>query len=209
MKRKFLFVFITLNTFVLGAQNISTLFVEMPRDILFILTDNNRKDMVDLYVNEKEASVLNIMGGDSKLIQLNENYIKLQLTTQNTVEIKLLPLVNKTQIICVVQTACAPVCDSRISFYTTKWEPIENNGLVKPFTVQNFLNNSELETEKRQNALASLDTQFFQYQLNPDNNDLSVFYTTPEYLGIEEQKEVEPYLTHKPLVLHWNNTRFQ
>ena len=209
MRKIFLFITILLTTLTLRAQDIASLFVEMPRDILFVLTDNNRKDMVDLYVNGKEAEVLNAMRGDSKLIQLNENYIKLQLTTQNTVEIKLLPLINKTQIICVVQTACAPVCDSQISFYTTQWEPIENKGLVKPFTFQDFLNTTGIDTEKRKNALTSLDTHFFRYQLSPDDNNLSIFYTAPEYLGIEERKAIEPYLTQKPLVQHWNNTRFQ
>lgn len=37
---------------------------------------------------------------------------------------KLLATSDTTQVICTVSTACAPVCDSNIQFYTTDWKEL-------------------------------------------------------------------------------------
>ncbi|MDD6211345.1 MAG: DUF3256 family protein [Bacteroidales bacterium] len=210
MRKLFFSVFVSLfSVFVLAAQDMASLFKTMPREVIFLLTDNNRKDLVDLFVNKKDASVLNVMGGETKLLQLNDNFLKLQLTEQNTVELKLLPAADNSKIICMVQTACAPVCDSRISFYSIGWMPLNGDSLIPPFTYKTFLNDSGIGTEARENALTALDTRFFRYELNPDNTDLLIYYTTPDYLGLEEREKVAPYLTKQPLVMSWNHSSFQ
>lgn len=44
--------------------------------------------------------------------------------SQSTWQMKLLATSDTTQVICTVSTACAPVCDSNIQFYTTDWKEL-------------------------------------------------------------------------------------
>lgn len=58
--------------------------------------------------------------------KLTNDYLLLQTTERSTVEMKLLPLVNNTYVVCMISTVNGPVPDSRIEFFTTNWEPFGN-----------------------------------------------------------------------------------
>jgi len=186
----------------------ASVFIDMPRDVAIMLTDDNRKEMVDLFTNKKEAKVQNLSGGESKLLELAHTYLKLQLAEQNTLELKILTDGSRL-VICVVQTACAPVCDSRISLYTIRWEPITGVELLPQLLAAKFLNNRGMGSDARRNALASLDIHFFRYELNAKNDKLKVYYTTPSYLSSGEVMRVAPFLTGKPVTLQWKFDGFK
>ena len=90
------------------AQEMATLFVAMPDQQIPQLEDAWRKDLVDLFQQGKEARVQNTMNGFSSLKQLTADYLLLQVTERSTVEMKLLPLVNNTKVVCVVTTVFGP-----------------------------------------------------------------------------------------------------
>ena len=106
------------------AQEMATLFVAMPDQQIPQLEDAWRKDLVDLFQQGKEARVQNTMNGFSSLKQLTADYLLLQVTERSTVEMKLLPLVNNTKVVCVVTTVFGPVPDSRVDFFSPDWEPL-------------------------------------------------------------------------------------
>jgi len=184
------------------SRDAASVFIDMPRDMAIMLTDDSRKEMVALFANKKEAKVQNLSGGESELLELAHTYLKLRLTEQNTFELKLL-YNNSGAVICVVQTACAPVCDSRISLYTIKWEPITDAQLLPQLLAAKFLNNRGMGSDARRNALANLDVHFFRYELNAKNDKLKIVYTTPNYLNSDARMRVAPFLTGKPVVLQW------
>ncbi|MEG1545579.1 MAG: DUF3256 family protein, partial [Tannerellaceae bacterium] len=74
------------------------------------------------------------MNGFSVLKKLTSNYLLLQSTERSTIELKLLPLVNNTFIICMVSTVDGPVSDSRVLFYTTDWKPLPSEEMLSPVT---------------------------------------------------------------------------
>ena len=190
------------------SRDAASVFIDMPRDMAIMLTDDNRREMVNLYADKKEATVQNLSGGESELLELAHTYLKLQLAEQNTFELKLL-YNNSGPVICVVQTACAPVCDSRISLYTINWEPITNVELLPQLLAAKFRNNRGMDSEARRNALANLDIHFFRYELNAKNDKLKVYYTTPNYLNSGERMRVAPFLTGKPVMLQWKLDGFR
>ena len=102
-----------------GAQDMAELFVKMPDEYTIGLEDAWRKDLVNLYRAGKEAKLQNMMQGASQLMKLTPDYLKIQTSGRSTVELRRLPLVNHTWIICMVTTVSAPVSDSRIHFFTT------------------------------------------------------------------------------------------
>ena len=110
-----------------GAQDMAELFVKMPDEYTIGLEDAWRKDLVNLYRAGKEAKLQNMMQGASQLMKLTPDYLKIQTSGRSTVELRRLPLVNHTWIICMVTTVSAPVSDSRIHFFA----PYRQNGQPK------------------------------------------------------------------------------
>ena len=121
MKRVLMIVWLVFWAFQLKAQDMAEVFVAMPDEYVPQLEDAWRKDLVDLYKSGEKAQLKNNMNGTSRLVKLTNDYLLLESTERTTVELKLLPLVNNTFVICKVVTVKAPVPDSRIAFFSPDW----------------------------------------------------------------------------------------
>ena len=113
-----LFFSILLGVFVWGmkAQEMDAVFVVMPDQYVPQLENAWRKDLIDLYNSGKEAKLKNTMNGFSTLKKLTDDYLLLQVTERSTVEMKLLPLVNDTYVVCMITTVSVLFPTARSSF---------------------------------------------------------------------------------------------
>jgi hypothetical protein len=192
------------------AQDMKTLFTNMPDSLIPQLESAWRKDLIDLYNSGKEARLQNTMNGYSKLFKLTSDYVLLQPTERTTVELKSLPLVNNTYIICMVTTINSPVADSRVAFYSTDWKPLESGNLLAPVTGSWFVKEeADKNSDAYQDALARLDMDLIQYQLSPDNQNLTATYTTPLYLSENERNSVLPFLKDSPKTYTWEKSYYK
>lgn len=192
------------------AQEIDALFVSMPNNNIPQLDDAWRKDLIDLYKSGKEARLKNTMNGFSSLKNMTSDYLLLQVTERSTVEMKLLPLVNNTNVICVVKTVNGPVPDSEIEFFTTEWEPLAASDLLTPVASDWFIKeDADKSSNTFLDATSRLDMDLIQYTLSPDNLNLTATYTTPLYLSKEEQKKVKPFIKESPKVYTWEKSHFK
>lgn len=188
----------------------ATLFAAMPDQKVPQLEHAWRKDLIDLYKSGKEAKLKNRMNGYSLLQKLTSDYLLLQPTERSTIEMKLLPLVNNTHVICVVTTVKGPVADSRVEFFTTEWQPLAAEDLFTPLTADRFLNpEADKEDPDFQYALSRLDMELIQYDLSPDQLTLTATYTTPLYLSREDREKVMPFVLSSPVVLNWEKFHFK
>jgi hypothetical protein len=193
-----------------NAQTMADVFVKMPNDIVVQLEEAWRKDLVALYKAGKTATLENVMRGRSTLKKLTDDYLLLQSTESSTVELKLLPLVNNTYIICMVETIYAPVADSRVGFYSTEWRKLHSDDVFEPATDEWFL-----KTDIDRSSFAFLDVKsrldmcLMKYNLSAENTHLTAVYTTPEYLDDELRKKAEPFLKTEPKVYKWKSGRFE
>ena len=150
------------------------------------------------------------MNGFSTLKKLTDDYLLLQVTDRSTVEMKLLPLVNDTYVVCMVTTVCGPVPDSRVEFFTTDWKPLEAADLYTPVPAEWFVKD---DADKNRTAFieatARLDMDLRKYSLSPDDRTLTVEYTTPRYLTKAERRQVEPFLKAEPKVYTWEKSHFK
>ena len=105
-------------------QEAKKIFVNMPDSLSPLLTAVNRADCIDFLESKMKAKVENRFGRESEMTELSKDYIRVQMTPQSTWQMKLLATSDTTQVICTVSTACAPVCDSNIQFYTTDWKEL-------------------------------------------------------------------------------------
>lgn len=210
MKRLLYTLLLCIGSIGIYAQEMDALFVAMPDQYIPQLENAWRKDLVDLYRSGKQARLQNTMNGYSSLDTLTSDFLRLQVTDRSQVEMKLLPLVNNSQVLCVVTTVSGPVPDSRINFYTTTWEPLEVSDFYKPVDSEWFLNeDSDRQSPSFIDATSRLDIDLRKYTLSPDNLTLTEEYTTPLYLGKADQKRVEAYLKKSPKIYTWEKFHFK
>ncbi len=210
MKRLIFSVLLFFVSFLASANTMSEVFIKMPDHIIVQLEEAWRKDLVDLYVSEKTAVLDNTMGGRSTLQRLTDNYLLLQLTEANTIELKLLPLVNNTYIICMVTTVYGPVADSRVSFYTTEWNVLPAKKMYSPVAHDWFWKeNADSSSIAYYDAEMLLDMDLIKYSLSAEEETLTAEYMTPLYVDEENRKKVLSLLKTEPKVYQWNLGRFE
>ena len=210
MKRALIIVWLAFCVFQLKAQNMAEVFVSMPDEYVPQLEDAWRKDLVDLYNSGENAQLKNNMNGTSRLVKLTKDYLLLESTERTTLELKLLPLVNNTFVICKIITVKAPVADSRIAFFSPDWKPLNASDLLEPVTAGWFIReDADKESMAFQESTSRLDMDLFEYKLSPDDYTLTQIYTTPQYTDKETQKKLKPFLKDSPKVYTWTKSYFK
>ncbi|MDR0700134.1 MAG: DUF3256 family protein [Tannerella sp.] len=185
-------------------------FIAMPEGIIVQLEEAWRKDLVELYKSGKTATLENTMQGKSTLLKLTDNYLLLQSTGRSTVEMKLLPLINNTYIICMITTVYAPVADSRVVFYTTDWKILPAEELYTPVTADWFLKDDAGHFFGESFDMKPISDIFLvKYSIDAESNTLTAEYTTPLYLDEESRKKALPFLKDTPKVYEWRLSRFE
>ncbi|MDR2234448.1 MAG: DUF3256 family protein [Tannerella sp.] len=209
--KRFLFSLLYLiSIYTACAQDVSTFFIDMPDEYLPQLEDAWRKDLVGLYQAGKPAVMDNTMEGRSTLQKMTSDYMYLQISERSTLEIKLLPLINRTYVACVITTVLAPVPDSRVEFFTMDWHPLEATELWKPDDKYAFIKDDvDRDDQNYQNILSFLDMELINYQLDPDQSILKATYTSPDFLSLTERERLKPFLKESPLVYQWKSGRFE
>ena len=210
MKRLFLSILLCVFVWGMKAQEMDAVFVAMPDQYVPQLENAWRKDLIDLYNSGKEAKLKNTMNGFSTLKKLTDDYLLLQVTDRSTVEMKLLPLVNNTYVLCMITTVYGPVPDSQVEFFTTDWKPLDAADLYTPVSAEWFIKD---DADKSRiafiEATTRLDMDLRKYSLSPDNQMLTEEYTTPQSLSEAERKRVEPFLKNEPKVYTWEKFHFK
>ncbi|WP_455639524.1 DUF3256 family protein [Parabacteroides sp.] len=210
MKQLIFSILISMIALGVKAQEMDALFISMPDQNIPQLENAWRKDLIDLYKSGKDARLKNTMNGFSSLDSLTANYMFLQVTDRSSIEMKLLPLVNNTEIICMVRTINGPVADSRIEFFTTDWQPLASSDLFTPVDADWFIKEgTDKGSNAFQDAASRLDMNLIQYKLSPADLTLTATYTTPLYLSREDRKKVTPFIKESPKVYTWEKSHFK
>ena len=190
-------------------QTINSVFVDMPSNIIYGLTVDMKESLLET-PNDTTKFVSTAIYQKISRKTLNDNFISLQTSGTGTTQIKLLPLINGSKIVCLVQSVCGTICDSRISFYTEKWEAIDRAELFPERQIEWFVKeDADKESEKYGHAISSLTMLPMKYTLSPDENTISVEFDPKGFLPTELYKAIEPFLTQSPKVLEWDKVRFK
>jgi len=211
MKSKIVFSLFLLSLAVhpVQAQTASDLFGSLPDPALFSLSVSDRLDLIDLYKAGQTPTVKNRFDDSCSIVRMTDDYLQIQ-TGKNTMELFLLPMINDTKIAGLIQTVCAPVCDSKLEFYTTSWKKLSASVFITFANKYDFLKEGiNPDDEKVKNALIPLDISLMQLHYDPDKQVLLQYYTTPDYLSKDDKANVTPYLTDAPKQFKWNQMRFE
>jgi len=211
MNSKIIFTGFLLNVAIhlIQGQTASELFVILPEPALLPLTVSDRLNLIDLYKAEEEATIENRFDDSCSILRLTDDYLQIQ-TGGNTVELFLLPMINDSKIVGLIQTVCAPVCDSRLDFYTISWKKLTASSFVTFADKYDFLKKGiRPEDEKVKNALIPFDISLMRLHYEPDKQELQQYYTTPDYVSEPDRAIAMPYFTGIPKRFKWNMTRFE
>ena len=211
MKPKIIFTIFLLSIAVriVQAQTASELFVKMPESAFLTLTASDCLDLIGLFKEKGKATIKNLLGDSCSILRLTDDYLQIR-TGRNTMELFILPMINDSKTVGLIQTVCAPVCDSRLEFYTTTWKKLATYVFITYAGKYDFLREGiNPEDENVKNALIPLDISFMKLNYEPDKQELQQYYTTPEYLSETDRAKVMLYLKEGPKLFKWNLTRFE
>lgn len=211
MKRTFFTIIFSIITLIsLSAQDISSILLSMPESMIYGLETSQKNLLIANPDDTTKIAVDRGRLGQIRRLAMSPDFISVETSDAGTIQIKLLPLINDSQIICVVTTVCGKACDSHIQFYTTKWMPIEQGDLFPQKNKDWFI---ESDTDKNSqdftNAYAALDMNPMRIELLPNDTSLKVYYDIEKYLSDEDYKKIEPFLIENPKIFHWDRSAYK
>lgn len=184
------------------AQDLRTLFIEMPDTLLPLLTDNDRRDMIDFWDARMSTSVVNRLDGKSRITALSDDFLSVELSRSSSMQIKMLNVEGGDTLLCIVNTVGAEAYDSRIHFYNSRWERVDGLKFAMPSIVDFFLPSDSVDK-----ALAVSDIYLVKLSLSADSDSLKAEYTMPLYMSRSDSARVAPQL--RPLHYRWTGKRFE
>ena len=178
----------------------------MPDSVMPLLTKNDRLDFIDFYDAQMAAVVTNRMDGKSRMDVLTDDFVRINYTQASDVEMKLLPINDSTDVLCMVTTVKAAVSDSRIAFFDAQWQPLSIVSYLTEPSMEDF--RSSLQNDSVEWAWSKVDIFFRTYALCAERTELLSVFTATDYLSEDERAEVAPYVRQEPLLYRWINGKF-
>ncbi|KAA6348372.1 hypothetical protein EZS27_004190 [termite gut metagenome] len=198
-------------SFFLSAQEAKKLFLNMPDSFTPLLTPINRADFIDFLENKMQAQVKNKFEKKSEMTDLTPDYIRIQMTSQSTWQMKLLAVNDTTKVICTISTVYGPVCDSYIRFYTTDWKELPTRDyLPKPPMPDDFFQrpSDSISLDEYDKIRMKTDISLIKADLSKTDNTLSFTFTTFDYIGKEETETLKDYF-REVVTYEWKERKFQ
>ncbi|MFV0537533.1 MAG: DUF3256 family protein [Dysgonomonas sp.] len=196
-------------TISIAAQDLKSIILSMPESIVYGLEASDKNLLAAGLGDTAKLTVERGRLGQITRLAVSSDFVSFKTSDAGTIEIKLLPLINDSQIICVIRTVCADVCDSQLQFYTTKWIPISQGDLFPKKDKDWFIKSDvDRNSEEFKNAYAALDMNPIKMELSPKDTSLSVYYDIKKYLSEEDYKKIEPFLLENPKIFHWDKSAY-
>lgn len=192
------------------AQDLTSIFLNIPESILFGVNAEGKDKLI---ANSGDSAKVIVQSSiDAEVIRdtLTDDFIKIQTSTVGTLQVKLLPLINNSKIICLVKTVCGEVCDSYVEFYATDWTPLKNTGLMPEPSIDWFIKTDvDRNSSDFKNAYAALTMIPLKIEVSADSPTLKVYCDIKNYLSEDDYKEFEPFFTDAPKSLTWDRASFK
>ena len=174
------------------ARTVADLFATEPGNIFPLLTRTNRLDMVDYYHSGQVVDIPNNLAGESRLLELDSAYLKVQASGSRVVEM-LMRQVGKDTVITVIETVMTPVPDSRLTQWNVHWQRYVSNKLFSMPSIDDFLV-KKMSGELRADLQNAMIFPLIQLTFKGGNHDIiEATHGLDRFLAPEEYKRFAEY----------------
>lgn len=188
------------------AENLRTLFINMPDSILPTLTRSERMDFLDYMDSGMKARVRNKLGGESVMTAFSDQSLTVMTSQSGRMEMVLFPRKKGENLICIIKTVTARYDDSRLSFYTENWEPVPADDLIKLPLFDDYLTKEAL---KQDSLLEFKKKSMLRLQsIVSVDGALEFRYTSIDDLGQDADK-YRSWFKPTPIRYTWNGKKFK
>lgn len=187
-----------------SAQKMGELFKTMPQ---YVLPGFSEADKIMLLVDTALTSIPYPLGNIER-INYTDDFLKIKTSSRGNLQIKLLPLINNTKIVCVVKTVCGQACDSQIQFYSTEWNPIESEPLLPHLSAEMFFDRSQKNNIDFEKALRLIDMEPIKAEFKCGSDDLTLIFDYESYVSAENVELIKSFIKQDSITLRWNKTSF-
>ncbi|MGL4292570.1 MAG: DUF3256 family protein [Bacteroidales bacterium] len=185
----------------LSSQSVAVYFEIIPEQHLLQIETNRRKDMLDMKKAGQKAEVPTRLGGTAEMTDLTNDYLQIRTSPNSTFEMKLIPLQQDQEVIALIKTTCAPVCDSEISFYTTTWEPLATEKYIDLPTRYSFVKDSvDRDDDAFRQAIESIDMNLIRLRFGDKPDTVVATNGYEQYLPDYIYKELRPFLNNEVII---------
>ena len=188
------------------AEDLRTLFIGMPDSIMPALTKSDRMDFLDYMDSGMKAIAKNKQGGESEMTLLQENKLSVRTSQSGRMDMALFRKKDGSNLICIINTVTARYDDSRLAFFTEKWEPVPLESLIElpqfdDYLTKDALKRDSLEVLKKESILRL-------QSVAVTDNGLEFSYTSLEYIG-QDADYFSSWFRKEPIRYTWNGKLFK
>lgn len=188
------------------SADIRTLFVEMPDSIMPLLVKNNRLDMLDYMDIGMSAKVKNKLGGESEMTLLKDDMISISMTDVTEYDIKLFYGKDSLVTIAVIETVCGGYCDSDVTFYNDKWQPLDKQKLISMPLLDDFLDKKLMKQSENKTAIDEMYYRMMMIDSAPESDVITFTLTTTDAILDEEIRD--SIFKTTSINYRWNGKKF-
>lgn len=204
MKQYFTLLLLSCITLLSYGQTMDEVFKSMPNDFLPAFSEADKT----MLLVDSSLSVIPYALGEIERLEYSDTFLSIKTSKVGTMQIKILPLVNNTQIIALIKTVCSGICDSDIRFFTSQWEEIDKSSLLPSIPPHLFFDQKELDTPGFKWTVSQIDIFPLQFQFKNGGNDLQVKFDIANHLSKQDAAKIKPYLVNETIDLLWNKSTF-
>ena len=183
------------------ARTIRDFFASEPDDILLLVPQTARLDLLDYYDSGQKVEMNNRLGNGTQLVSVDSTFLKIRTSHSRTVEMLMLQYSKRDTILAVIETVLTPVPDSRLRFFNSNWVELSS---IKPLKKMPTLDDFFLTTvskDKRKELTGRLPFTLLEMSFTGDRHDtLTVKHGLKEFLTKEEYALFQPYV--RPVITY-------
>lgn len=195
----------------LCAQKARDFFASMPDSLTPLLTAVNKADFIDFMDSNMKAEITNRFSQKSEMTRLTDDFIELKMSPEATWQLKVLPLSDGSQVVCIAYTTCATACDSHLKFFDDDWKELPISRFVSNFpTIDDFFTSvpDSVNANRFMTYRSQVDMLLTRAVLSPEVQTLTFEFTTPTTLDAETADFLKPYIREE-VVYQWRDEKFQ
>lgn len=172
------------------------------------LKKTTRLDMLDYWDADSIYEVKNVLDGVSSLAAVSPDYLRVNVTPVSTLEIKLLPLSKEGNVVMTLYTVGGKgtARDTSLAFYDASLRPLDSSRFFTAPALKRFFNvpkGTGVTMKEIEDAIPFVTVV---YKAAPNTDDLQARLTVSDYLSVEANELITPYL-QKNVTLSWKGNK--